>query len=61
MIEKDGFGQYDLICDNCGESADKSFDDFYDAVNYRKDKDNGWTSKKYANGWKDLCPECSGT
>jgi hypothetical protein len=56
MIEKVG-GEFELICDVCEESADEFFDEFYDAVEYKKD--NGWRSRKDAKGnWEDVCPEC---
>lgn len=49
-------GKYVLICDNCGESSSDEFDTFQDAVDAKADQ--GFTSKKYADGWKDLCGEC---
>jgi hypothetical protein len=55
MIDKQG-GQYYLICDICGEEADEAFDDFYDAVQYKKD--NGWKSQKRNGQWEDVCPDC---
>lgn len=57
MIDKNG-RMFLLICDVCGEEADKQFFDFYDAVEYKKDKDNGWISRKTDDGWQDICPEC---
>lgn len=55
MIDKQS-GQYYLICDICGEEAEETFDDFYDAVEYKKE--NGWKSQKRNSGWQDVCPEC---
>jgi len=49
-------GVYTLDCDICGESVDEVFDDFYDAVDYKKD--NGWKSQKHGDEWEDVCPEC---
>lgn len=57
MIDKNG-GTFSLICDVCGEQAEKQFFDFYDAVEYKKDKDNGWISQKTDDGWQDICPDC---
>jgi len=55
MIDKFN-GIYTLTCDICGEDAPETFDDFYDAVQYKKD--NGWKSQKYRGEWEDVCPEC---
>ena len=57
MIDKNG-RMFSLICDVCGEQAEKQFFDFYDAVEYKKDKDNGWISRKTDDGWQDICPDC---
>lgn len=54
MIDKD-YDSYQLICDICGEVV-KEFDDFYDAVDYKKD--NGWRSRRVIGDWEDVCPEC---
>ncbi len=55
MIDKQS-GQYHLICDICGEEAEEIFDDFYDAVDYKKQ--NGWKSQKRMGEWEDVCPGC---
>jgi len=55
MIDKQS-GRYHLICDICGEEAEETFDDFYDAVEYKKE--NGWKSQKRNSGWEDVCPKC---
>lgn len=56
MIEK-SMGTFDLTCDVCGDGPDESFDEFMDAVEYKKD--NEWRSHKNDYGeWEDLCPEC---
>ncbi len=55
MIYKD-IGSYSLSCDVCGEEAPEIFDDFYDAVEYKKQY--GWKSQKRKGEWEDICPEC---
>jgi hypothetical protein len=60
MIEKDDGNVFLLTCDNCGEVCDEIFDTFYDAVAYKKDRENGWrTIKDQNNDWCDLCPACN--
>lgn len=49
-------GSYRLICDICGEAAEETFDEFYDAVKYKKETD--WKSQKSKGEWEDVCPEC---
>ncbi|MFA5196257.1 MAG: hypothetical protein WC401_10720 [Bacteroidales bacterium] len=52
-------GMISLECDICGEEADECFDDFYEAVEWKKDKTNGWRSNKDKDGnWQDICPNC---
>lgn len=51
-------GLYSLECDICGAGAIEDFDSFYDAVNFKKDKSNGWISKKEDDEWLDICPDC---
>ena len=47
----------ELQCDTCNES--ESFDTFTEAVAFKKDKSNGWKSKKGTDGeWVDICPNC---
>jgi hypothetical protein len=55
MITKHG-DIYTLTCDICGDDAEEAFDDFCDAVDYKKE--NGWKSQKYKGEWEDVCPEC---
>jgi Fe2+ or Zn2+ uptake regulation protein len=55
MIDKYD-GLYFLVCDICGEAVEKGFNDFNDAVDYKKE--NGWKSQKYKGEWEDVCPEC---
>lgn len=57
MIDKE-YDTFVLVCDNCGEKFDNGYEFFEDAVEGKKDI--GFISKKYANGWMDLCPECQG-
>lgn len=58
MIEG-SFGMFSLYCDICGEEADGMFDEFYEAVEYKKS--NGWRSQKNNKGeWEDVCPNCKG-
>lgn len=51
-------GFYVIECDECGEESE-GFDDFYDAVEWKKDRSNGWRSRKVDGDWQDLCPECA--
>ena len=53
-------GIYQLECDVCGSDADEEFDSFYEAVEWKKDKSNLWTSRKNQGFWEDVCPECNG-
>lgn len=55
MIVKE-YGRYKPVCDICGEAADEDFDEFMDAVDYKKQ--NGWKSQRYEGVWMDVCPEC---
>lgn len=46
-----------LMCDICGEGVGELFDDFYEAVDYKRR--NGWKSQKNDRGeWEDVCPGC---
>ena len=58
MIEgSEDFG-YTLTCDYCGEMCDENFNEFTEAVEYKKEY--GWKSVKDKNDdWQELCPECS--
>ena len=49
---------YELYCDVCTESADMTFYDFNEAVEYKKAQ--GWKSREDDGGWYDICPECLG-
>jgi hypothetical protein len=60
VIEKFCEDDFRLYCDNCGEGCGEIFDEFQDAVDYKKDKDNGWRTIRDKNGdWCDLCPACT--
>jgi hypothetical protein len=60
MIEKVDRDKFVLSCDNCGDGCDEIFEDFYDAVDYKMDMDNGWCTIKDENGdWCELCPACN--
>jgi hypothetical protein len=60
MIEKIGRDEFMLSCDNCGDECDDTFETFQDAVDFKKDRDNGWKAVKDFNGeWNDLCPSCN--
>lgn len=57
MIDNIG-GVYILYCDICIEEAPISFEDFYEAVDYKKDHD--WKNQRNSDGsWQDVCPECA--
>lgn len=49
-------GKYYLVCDNCEEAAEETFDTVKEAAEYRKP--NGWKITKENGEWKDTCPEC---
>jgi hypothetical protein len=60
MIEKVDRDEFVLSCDNCGDECEEIFEDFYNAVDYKKDADNGWRTIKDKNGdWCELCPACN--
>ncbi|GHT59540.1 hypothetical protein FACS1894109_15660 [Spirochaetia bacterium] len=60
MIEKMSYDDFRLICDSCGEEENEEFESFQDAVDFKKDHDNGWRAvKDYDGGWHDLCPSCN--
>lgn len=50
---------YELRCDSCGEAAEEQFDEFMEAVAFKKERSNGWRSRKRGGSWEDLCPDCS--
>lgn len=57
MIEKED--DYVLSCDICGAEADETFETFADAVDYKRQADNSWISKKIDGTWHDICSECA--
>ncbi len=58
MIDRDSGDGFTLTCDECGEECDEYFEDFTDVVNFKRDRSNGWTSRKLDGEWQDLCPSC---
>jgi len=69
MIKKNEDGLYDLVCDNCEDTQaeldqDASFDEFMEAVEYKKQNRDRWfgvksrTEKDPKKGWFDLCYVC---
>jgi hypothetical protein len=60
MIDKTGRDSFMLSCDHCGDECDELFENFQEAVDYKKDRDNNWrTIKDTNNEWCDLCPACN--
>lgn len=60
MIEGSN-GYYTLECDVCGaDCKDNPFDSFGEAVQFKKDPANRWTSKRKDGDWYDICPDCKG-
>ena len=55
MITKE-YGKQVLICDCCGDKAPERFNDFQDAIDYKK---ANWRSKKVNGEWQEICPECA--
>jgi len=52
-------GIYQIECNMCGGLAEEDFDSFREAVEYKKDKNNGWISRKNElDEWEDICEEC---
>ena len=58
-IEKIGY-LYAIECDQCNKTEETHFDEFMEAVDWKRDKSNLWLSRKNGNQWEDLCPECNG-
>jgi hypothetical protein len=57
-VVKADYEDYRLTCDACGEEADEVFEDFNEAVSFKKE--NGWKSvKDRAGAWHELCPSCA--
>lgn len=55
MIDKQ-YSRYELTCDVCGTQSETNFDDFQEAVNFKKSEH--WKSKKIDDIWIDICPDC---
>lgn len=47
---------YTLTCDECEMEEGEVFDEFMEAVEYKKS--NGWHSVRKNGEWNDVCPEC---
>jgi len=57
MIEKIAENMYELSCDKCCRETGVPFDDFYEAVDYKRD--HGWVSRKNKFGeWEEICDLC---
>lgn len=57
MIERIAEFEYELTCDICGESSGETFEEFMEAVDWKKQSD--WKSLKDSkNNWHDVCPDC---
>jgi hypothetical protein len=50
------YGKFVLVCDNCEDEGEKEYLSFQEAVEGKKEE--GWKSKKYSDGFKDLCNDC---
>ena len=55
MITKE-YGVYKIVCDICEATSCADYETFDEAVEGKKD--NGYQSKKYSDGWKDICSDC---
>lgn len=53
MIDKQK-GKFMLVCDACGAYVE--FETWDEAKDGKRDA--GYVSRKYSDGWKDLCPDC---
>jgi hypothetical protein len=60
MIEKCEWDEFVLSCDNCGDECGITFGYFQAAVDYEKDRSNGWrfVMDRDGNRW-NLCPACN--
>lgn len=56
-IERYGWGQYQLICDNCETVADPGFSSFREASSWARC--NGWKLRKEQGEWVNYCPDCA--
>jgi len=51
-------GEYHLICDNCGEEAEDTFDTYNEALLFLMTSD--WTVRNPNDiAWEYWCPRCS--
>lgn len=59
MIDGNDEEGYALYCDYCGDDSGELFGRFQDAVDWKVDRGNRWTSVKGKDGeWQELCPAC---
>lgn len=56
-IERHGWGQYQLICDNCETVADPGFSSFREASSWARVND--WQLRKEHGEWVNYCPDCA--
>ena len=47
---------FELECDRCGVSEE--FCSFDEALDFKRDRSNGWRSTNETGEWEDLCPDC---
>lgn len=58
MISREFGGLYVLECDVCGVDSGELFDEFLEAVEWKRDKSHGWSSRRIDDDWEDICEEC---
>jgi len=64
MIDEHGYKYWFLSCDICGIAEEGPFEDFYEAVQFKKDNPNDWKSLNLKDErmgkWKlhDVCADC---
>ena len=58
MISREFGGLYVLECDVCGADSEELFDTFEEAVEFKKARDNQWSSRRLDDDWEDVCGEC---
>lgn len=50
-------GTYKIICNVCGEIFSQNFEDFYEAVDFKKKE--RWVSRPISGGkWEEVCRDC---
>ena len=59
MIYEDNDEKCWIQCDICRKTEQGPFDTKQEAIDYKKDKSNGWTSNRLRDGsWIERCPNC---